>query len=153
MACNPAAINGQEVRRAASRAYKRAKEALKQRLAYLAESVDHEYLLHHLCSIAISCDVLKKRKIFTNSKSYELIVQGFAQVKKLEINGRKMPVAELAEQVAIDAAIEWFREIRFEQYRNAMIEFLETNAISPTNFGNAAEYFLPVVRSATIYLN
>lgn len=142
-----------EIKNAASRARERAKAALKQRLAYLTEIRDNQSLLQSLCSIAIRSDVLKQKTIFTGPQNHELIAQGFAQVKMMEVNGRRIPIPELTEQLAIDAVIEWFREEQFETYRNAMVDFLLQNAISGANLGNAAEYSLPLVRSTALFLS
>lgn len=131
---NPTAISN-----AADTAMGEAKDSLKKRLLRLQKG-KYDAILEELCWVVIQSDLLDKPIHFEKDGDHQMITEAFAVVEIREGS----PIGTLKEQLAMDAAREWFRET--EMYHDILNKYLRFSTNDAGSFGKAAEWFLAFVR-------
>ena len=74
-----------------------------------------------------------------------MISEAFAVVE----TQRDSLVGILQERLAMEAAIEWFREENWDMYRDSVTKYLRFSTNDAGSFGKAAELFLSLVGTCT----
>lgn len=133
-----AGISDEDIEQVAQDVKERAKNDLKARLSQIKDPA----LLRHLCWIAICCEILDLKKITAADEDNQLVDEGFAFVLK-DGEGR----GSLAENLALEAALEWFLDAKSELVDKQMTELLKLYTADPTALGEAAEWFVAWVSS------
>lgn len=124
---------------AADTAMREAKDSLKERLSRLQKG-KYDAILGELCWVVIQSDLLDKPIHFEKDGDHQMITEAFAVVE----TWKDSLIGTLKEQIAMDAAREWFRET--EMYHDILNKYLRFTTNDAGSFGKAAEWFLAFVR-------
>ena len=130
----------QVISEAANRVTDRAKKDLKEHL----NNIRDLNLRRYLCWIVVCCEILDRKRVIAEDEDNRLIEEGFATVCKESKDGR--PKGSLEENLAMEAAIEWFRDENPRLMERTMKQLLLSYAVDDSSFGKASEWFLAWVR-------
>ena len=114
----------------------RAKKDLKDHLT----NIKNRELVQHLCWIVICCEIFDRKKVIAEDGDNKLIEEGFATVCKEPKD--ETVKGSLEENLAMEAALEWFRDENPELVERTMKRLLTYYAVDDSNFGKASEWFL-----------
>lgn len=137
-------LDGNAISKAADDTIKEAKESLKERLSRLREEKCNE-ILQELCWVVVQSDLLDRPTKFEKDEDHRMISEAFAVVE----TQRDSLVGILQERLAMEAAIEWFREESWDMYRDSVTKYLRFSTNDAGSFGKAAEWFLALVGTCT----
>ena len=130
----------QVIKEVAKTVMDRVKKDLKDHLV----KIQNQELIQHLCWIVICCEILDQKKVIARDRDNRLVDEGFATVSKESEDGR--PKGSLVENIAMEAALEWFRDENAELVQWTMEKLLTYYAVDDSIFGKASEWFLAWVR-------
>jgi hypothetical protein len=129
------------IQNASNYAVNTAEKGLREQLEKIREK-NHFYLLEDLCKKAIYADLLNRPTLFRDTNTGAWITEAFAQIKDSNSDGGESCAIELAERLAIDAAVEYFKGKESLLYGKYMDRFLYQHQHDHGSFGKAAEYYL-----------
>lgn len=118
----------------------RAKKDLMERLSRLRDQGRHHDLLSHLCFVVVNCDILDRQQVIAGDKDNDLVMNGFAIVNTDGSNK-----GMIVENLAMEAAVDWFRHEDFRLLEKEMRNLIKRSALDDAQFGKAAEWFLAFV--------
>lgn len=118
-----------------------AKKGLREQLEKIRLK-NHFYLLEDLCKTAIYADLLNRPTLFEDKNTGAWITEAFANIKASDGDSYENCAIELAERLAIDAAVEYFKSIESGLYEKYMNRFLYEHQHDHGSFGKVAEYYL-----------